>query len=75
MRRCASGTIAPHGFPCYCTQAKSTERWVSMPYLPKIWRAHSRNGAEHLRSSTPVDEVDSHDTLFVIYLCTVYHIP
>ena len=74
MRRCASGTIAPHGFPCYCTQAKSTERWVSMPYLPKIWRAHSRNGAEHLRSSTP-RPVDSHDTLFVIYLCTVYHIP
>lgn len=39
-------------FPCD-TQAKSTERWVSMPCSPTRGRAHSQNDAEHLRSLTP----------------------
>merc|ERR1712195_340506 len=33
--------------------AKSTERWVSMPCSPTRGRAHSQNDAEHLRSLTP----------------------
>merc|ERR1711935_1085032 len=57
---CRRATPATRRSPAHCTwlsiapiAAKSTARWVSMPYSPTSGRAHSRNGAEHLRSPTP----------------------